>query len=210
MCILNAFKIGMDNSPQPLIWAEHPWASSAEPDDIILRQAMFLPQHRPNIIPEKLLHTQGSKGNIPCCALLVRQVRTTFASDSRMWRAHPAWIWRLICHASLVPVVSHLRGARNKGCYFWTPLYVGRLGAVVRMYLCMWPLSNGSSILIHTTGFTRAVNAQRSLLNRRTIWLLQGMTLVGYFWSRETVAQGIVGSSMEPSMDPVSRLCTYK
>jgi hypothetical protein len=31
---------------------------------------------------------------IPCCALLVQQMRATFASGSRMWRAHPAWIWR--------------------------------------------------------------------------------------------------------------------
>jgi hypothetical protein len=28
--------------------------------------------------------TEGSKTNIPCCALLARQVRATFASDSRM------------------------------------------------------------------------------------------------------------------------------
>jgi hypothetical protein len=45
-------------------------------------------------------YTQGSKSNIPCCALLPRQVRATFASDSRMWRVNPAWIWR-ICHAML-------------------------------------------------------------------------------------------------------------
>jgi hypothetical protein len=30
---------------------------------------------------------RGSKSNISSCALLVRQVRATFASDSRMWRA---------------------------------------------------------------------------------------------------------------------------
>jgi hypothetical protein len=27
-------------------------------------------------------------------SLVARQVHTTFASDSRMWPAHPAWIWR--------------------------------------------------------------------------------------------------------------------
>jgi hypothetical protein len=41
--------------------------------------------------------TEGSKSNIPCCALLsARQVRATFASDSRMWRAHPTWIWCIL------------------------------------------------------------------------------------------------------------------
>jgi hypothetical protein len=49
---------------------------------------------------------RGSKSNIPCCALLarvVRVVRATFASDSRMWRAsgeNPAWIWRIF-HANV-------------------------------------------------------------------------------------------------------------
>jgi hypothetical protein len=36
------------------------------------------------------IDTEGSKGNFPCCALLACQVRATFASDSRMGRAHPA------------------------------------------------------------------------------------------------------------------------
>jgi hypothetical protein len=30
----------------------------------------------------------------------MRQVRATFASDSRMWGVNPAWIWR-ICHANV-------------------------------------------------------------------------------------------------------------
>jgi hypothetical protein len=30
---------------------------------------------------------EGSKSNIPCCALLARQMHATFASDSQMWRA---------------------------------------------------------------------------------------------------------------------------
>jgi hypothetical protein len=34
-----------------------------------------------------LAQTVGSKSYIPCCALLVRQVRATFASDSQMWHA---------------------------------------------------------------------------------------------------------------------------
>jgi hypothetical protein len=34
--------------------------------------------------PLPRLLTERSKRNIPCCALLVRQVRATFASDSRM------------------------------------------------------------------------------------------------------------------------------
>jgi hypothetical protein len=34
------------------------------------------------------MYTEGSKSNIPCCALLLaRQVHAIFASDSRMWRA---------------------------------------------------------------------------------------------------------------------------
>jgi hypothetical protein len=45
--------------------------------------------------------TEGSKSNIPCCALLVRQVRATFASDSWMWRAHQAWIWH-IGHSNII------------------------------------------------------------------------------------------------------------
>jgi hypothetical protein len=31
--------------------------------------------------------TEGSKSNVPCCALLAQHVHATFASDSRMWRA---------------------------------------------------------------------------------------------------------------------------
>jgi hypothetical protein len=42
-----------------------------------------------------MLHTEGSKSNIPCCTFPAPQVRATFASDSRMWRAHPVWIWRI-------------------------------------------------------------------------------------------------------------------
>jgi hypothetical protein len=38
--------------------------------------------------------TERSKSNIPCCAHLARQVHEAFASYSRMWRAHPAWIRR--------------------------------------------------------------------------------------------------------------------
>jgi hypothetical protein len=54
--------------------------------------------------------TEGSKNSIPCCALPARQVRATFASDSRGCDA------RIRCESgayvtqiSLVPVVSHLR-----------------------------------------------------------------------------------------------------
>jgi hypothetical protein len=43
---------------------------------------------------------RGVQNNITCCELFARQVRATFASDSRMWRAHPAWIGR-ICHANV-------------------------------------------------------------------------------------------------------------
>jgi hypothetical protein len=47
------------------------------------------------------LPTERSKSNIPCCALLARQVHATFAPVGLwMWRAHPAWIWR-ICHANV-------------------------------------------------------------------------------------------------------------
>jgi hypothetical protein len=44
-----------------------------------------------------VVHTEGSKSNIPCCALLARRVRATL-SDSRMWRcgANPAWMTRKI------------------------------------------------------------------------------------------------------------------
>jgi hypothetical protein len=47
-----------------------------------------------------------------------------------MWRAHPAWIWRIFAnsrtmqdvrHACHVARVPHANVARNKGCYFWTP-----------------------------------------------------------------------------------------
>jgi hypothetical protein len=38
----------------------------------------------------QITYTKGSKRNIPCCALLARQVHATFASDSRMWRASGA------------------------------------------------------------------------------------------------------------------------
>jgi hypothetical protein len=44
--------------------------------------------------------TEESKSNIPCYALLARQVPATFASDSRMWRAHPVWIRRDAAHMS--------------------------------------------------------------------------------------------------------------
>jgi hypothetical protein len=45
------------------------------------------------------------------------KVRATFASDSRMWRAHPAWIWRNICVrcASCNPRVHHANVARTCG-----------------------------------------------------------------------------------------------
>jgi hypothetical protein len=76
--------------------------------------------------------TEGSKGNIRCCALLAWQVHATFASDLRMWRASAAWIWRInvackICvydvrHVARVSCAPDARGSRNKGCYFWTIL----------------------------------------------------------------------------------------
>jgi hypothetical protein len=45
--------------------------------------------------------TEGSKTNIPCGVLLARQVRATFASDSRMTRASGVnlateSIWRML------------------------------------------------------------------------------------------------------------------
>jgi hypothetical protein len=50
--------------------------------------------------------TVESNSNIPCCELLAQQVRATFASDSRMWRAHLAWIWRInVCHANVTRTI---------------------------------------------------------------------------------------------------------
>jgi hypothetical protein len=77
---------------------------------------------------------EGSKSDIPSCAL-VRRVRVTLASDSRMWRAHPAWICRHVNVTRKIRVrcascslrtswkwCAHL--PRDKGCYFWPPLYL--------------------------------------------------------------------------------------
>jgi hypothetical protein len=38
----------------------------------------------------------GSKSNIPCCALLVLQVRATFASDSRIRRESGAYVTQML------------------------------------------------------------------------------------------------------------------
>jgi hypothetical protein len=83
-------------------------------------------------IPLKKVDTEGYKRiNIPCCARGARHERATLESDSRMWRAHPAWICHAnvrakfaydVRHAARVHHANVARGARNKGCYLWTPL----------------------------------------------------------------------------------------
>jgi hypothetical protein len=85
------------------------------------------------------LFTEGSKSNIPCRALLALFARN-IALDSRMThirresgtsRKWYAQNLRTMCvsHVARVSIMQMLRapvarGARNKGCYFWTPLYV--------------------------------------------------------------------------------------
>jgi hypothetical protein len=73
-------------------------------------------------------------------SLVARSSCGRCASDSRMWHAHPAWIWRMSrkCYvqnlltmyvrqpAYIMQMLSApaARGACNKGSYFWTPLYL--------------------------------------------------------------------------------------
>jgi hypothetical protein len=67
-----------------------------------------------------ILNTGVNSVNIPWCALLVRQVRATFASDWRMWRAHPAWI----CTPKIRVRCASCSLRTSRKYYFWTSLYL--------------------------------------------------------------------------------------
>jgi hypothetical protein len=59
--------------------------------------------------------TEGSKSNIPCCALLARQVRATVPSDSRIWRASGTYVTQML-RAKFTYDVRHVARASCKCC----------------------------------------------------------------------------------------------